>query len=106
MRNLRSEWYSDLLKSLKWPFSSNHLPPPQQWEGISALMSTCQGSMTGSCSRKAWGKGLAPGPSGRPLRGSPGTSCNGRPCLADGLKGGEVLLTKALIFLSLLCAFY
>lgn len=40
------------------------------------------------------------------LCGASGASISGQPCLADGVKDGEVLLTKALIFLSLLYAFY
>lgn len=49
---------------------------------------------------------LAPGPPGRPLCGASGAGSSGQPCLADHVKDSEVLLTKALIFLFLLYAFY
>lgn len=71
-----------------------------------------QGSLTGSCSRRARGKGTAPraswclAPVADPLYGASGASSSGQPSLADGMKDGEGLLTKALIFLSLLYAFY
>lgn len=72
----------------------------------------CQGFRTGSCCRRARGKGhriqgqLAPVPAADPLSGASGADSSGQPCLTDRVKDGEVLLTKALIFLSLLYAFY
>lgn len=72
----------------------------------------CQGSLTGFCSRRARGKGhrfqgqLASAPVADTLCGASGARSSGQPCLTDRVKDGEVLLTKALIFLSLLYAFY
>lgn len=76
-----------------------------------------QGSQIGSCRRRARGKGQrAKGtdPQGQPAptaaadtpRGASGASSSGQPGLTDRVKDGKVLLTKALIFLSLLYAFY
>lgn len=67
------------------PCSAEHLPGLSAW----------------SCSRRARVKGQGAGPQGEPVW------CRWRqPCLADRVRDGEVLLTKALIFLSLLYAFY
>lgn len=49
---------------------------------------------------------LARAPAADPPLGASGAGSSGQPCLTDRVKDGEVLLTKALIFLSLLYAFY
>lgn len=68
-----------------------------------------EGGVSGSCPMRARVQvpgQLVPSSHGTRPRGTPGAGSGRLPCLAERVKDGEVSLRKALIFLSLLYAFY